>query len=292
MVLYGVKPMSAYIIHLINLGGIYILLASSLNIIVGYAGLISLGHAAFFGIGAYTSALLSLKFPELPFFVLIACAGGIPGLIALIISPPALKLKDEYLAVVTLGLGIIVELFLKNSDFTGGPDGIFGLPNFGLPPSGFIAYTWISLFLCLAVSWKLSRGQVGLNLTAIKENEFTAQTLGISPFPLKAICFALSAFFAGCAGSLYAHYITFISPGAFGLHTSILLLCMVVLGGMGTVIGPAVGAAALFLLPELLQKVADYQELVYGLLLIITLIFRPQGLLGKTRKKDKDAQAA
>lgn len=281
--------MHAYIIHLINLGGIYILLASSLNIIVGYSGQISLGHAAFFGIGAYASALVSLHLPGIPFILLILCGGLVSALLALAISPPALKLKDEYLAVVTLGLGIIVELFLKNSEFTGGPDGLFGLPNFGLAPWEFSIYIWSVLIICLITTWRLSGGQLGLNLTAINENEFTAQTMGISTFPLKALCFSLSALFAGCAGSLYAHYITFISPGAFGLHTSILLLCMVVLGGMGTIFGPVIGAAFLFLLPEFLQKVADYQELVYGFLLIITLIFRPQGLLGKTRKVKKDA---
>ncbi|MFP4658501.1 MAG: branched-chain amino acid ABC transporter permease, partial [Desulfonatronovibrionaceae bacterium] len=127
--------MNAYLIHLVNLGGIYIILASSLNIIVGYAGLISLGHAAFFGIGAYASALLSLNFPALPFPLLIISGGATAGIIALVISPPALKLKDEYLAVVTLGLGIIIELFFRNSDFTGGPDGMYGLSNFGLPPA-------------------------------------------------------------------------------------------------------------------------------------------------------------
>ncbi len=284
--------MSAYLVHLINLGGIYILLACSLDIIVGYAGLISLGHAAFFGMGAYTSALLSLNFPQLPFILLIAGSGLFSGAVGLAISPPALKLKDEYLAVVTLGLGIIVQLFLKNLDFTGGPDGLYGITNFRMESSGFLIYIWSVLFLCLLVIRRLSRRQLGLNLTAIRENDFTARTMGISPFPLKALCFSLSAFFAGCAGSLYAHYITFISPGAFGLHTSILLLCMVVLGGMGTLFGPVVGAAALFLLPELLQEISDYQELVYGLLLIITLIFRPQGLLGKTDKGKNNAQTA
>lgn len=270
-----------YILHLAALGGIYILLASSLNIIVGLSGQVSLGHAAFFGIGAYTSALLSQAVPDIPFIILVPLA-GIPSLVAaLILSPPALKLKDEYLAVVTLGFGIICELTLKNLDFTGGPDGLYGLDNFGMGQGGFILPIWIWVALCLLITWRLNKGQFGRNLTAIRESENTARTMGISPLPIKVLCFGISAFFAGVAGSLYAHFITFIQPGVFGLSTSILLLCMVVLGGMGTVFGPLVGAIILFLLPEFLQALADYQELMYGLLLILTLIFRPQGIVGK-----------
>ncbi|MFA6810620.1 MAG: branched-chain amino acid ABC transporter permease [Desulfoplanes sp.] len=273
--------MLQYILHLAALGGIYILLASSLNIIVGLSGQVSLGHAAFFGIGAYTSALLSQSFPGIPFVVLMVFA-GIPSLVAaLVLSPPALKLKDEYLAVVTLGFGIICELTLKNLDVTGGPDGLYGLTNFGMSPGEFIIPIWTWGIACMLITWRLNKGQFGRNLTAIRESENTAMTMGISPLPIKVLCFGISAFFAGVAGCLYAHFITFIQPGVFGLSTSILLLCMVVLGGMGTVLGPVVGAILLFLLPEFLQALADYQELVYGLLLILTLIFRPQGIVGK-----------
>jgi branched-chain amino acid transport system permease protein len=271
-----------YVLHLAALGGIYILLASSLNIIVGLSGQVSLGHGAFFGIGAYTSALVSQAFPEIP-FVLLMPISGIPALMAgLLLSPPALKLKDEYLAVVTLGFGIICELTIKNLDFTGGPDGLYGLNNFGMSSGEFIPPIWFWVIVCLAVTWRMNAGQFGRNLTAIREGEQTAMTMGISPLPIKVICFGVSAYFAAVAGSLYAHFITFIQPGVFGLSTSILLLCMVVLGGMGTVFGPVVGATILFLLPEFLQAFADYQELIYGLLLILTLIFRPQGIVGKT----------
>jgi len=271
-----------YMLHLAALGGIYILLASSLNIIVGLSGQVSLGHGAFFGIGAYTSALVSQAFPEIPFILLMPLS-GIPALMAaLLLSPPALKLKDEYLAVVTLGFGIICELAIKNLDFTGGPDGLYGLNNFGMSAGGFIPPIWFWVVICLVVTWRMNAGQFGRNLTAIREGEQTAMTMGISPLPIKVICFGVSAYFAAVAGSLYAHFITFIQPGVFGLSTSILLLCMVVLGGMGTVFGPVVGAIILFLLPEFLQAFADYQELIYGLLLILTLIFRPQGIVGKT----------
>ncbi|NCC24516.1 MAG: branched-chain amino acid ABC transporter permease [Deltaproteobacteria bacterium] len=274
--------MSQYILHLLVLGGIYVILAASLNLTVGLSGQVSLGHGAFFGIGAYASALMSMQAPALPFSVLILFSGLTAMVAALVISPPALKLRDEYLAVVTLGLGIIFELWLKNCDFTGGPDGLYGLSNFGLSTPELAIRIWAVAALCLILTWRMSTGMFGTNLTAVKENEGTARAMGISPFPLKALCFAASALFAGMAGSLYAHYITFISPGAFGLHTSILLLCMVVLGGMGTVFGPVVGAVVLFLLPEFLQEFADFQDLVYGLLLVLTLIFRPQGILGRT----------
>jgi branched-chain amino acid transport system permease protein len=277
--------MSQYILHLLNLGGIYVLLASSLNLTVGLSGQVSLGHGAFFGIGAYTSALLAFSPAPLPFPLLMLSSGLLAACVALIIAPPALKLKDEYLAVVTLGLGLIFELWLTNVNFTGGPDGLYGITNFQLSKLGYAPWVWCSVILCLLATWRLNRGSFGRNLTAIKVAEPTARTLGIAPFPLKALCFALSGFFAGVAGSLYAHYITFINPAVFGLHTSILLLCMVVLGGMGTVFGPVAGAVLLFLLPEFLQALADYQELVYGGLLIIILIFRPQGLLGRPPAK-------
>lgn len=270
-----------YILHLATLGGIYVLLASSLNIIVGLSGQVSLGHGAFFGMGAYTSALVSQAFPHIPFGLLMPLS-GIPALVfALILSPPALKLKDEYLAVVTLGFGIICELTIKNLDFTGGPDGLYGLDDFGLSAGGFLFPVWTWVLVCILVTWRMRSGQFGRNLTAIREEEQTAMTMGISPLPIKVLCFGISAYFAAVAGSLYAHFITFIQPGVFGLSTSILLLCMVVLGGMGTVFGPLVGATILFLLPEFLQTFADYQELIYGLLLILTLIFRPQGIVGK-----------
>ena len=277
--------MSQYILHLLNLGGIYVLLASSLNLTVGLSGQVSLGHAAFFGIGAYTSALVALSSLPLPFVLLLLLSGMAGFCVALIIAPPALKLKDEYLAVVTLGLGLIFELGLKNVDFTGGPDGIYGITNFHFSKVTYAPWVWTAVALCLLVTWRLNSGSFGRNLTAIKIAEPTARTLGIAPFPLKLLCFGLSGFFAGLAGSLYAHYITFISPNVFGLHTSILLLCMVVLGGMGTVLGPVAGAVLLFLLPEFLHALADYQELVYGALLVIILIFRPQGLLGKAPAK-------
>ena len=277
--------MTQYILHLLNLGGIYVLLASSLNLTVGLSGQVSLGHGAFFGIGAYTSALLAFSSISLPLPLLMLLSGLAALCVAIVIAPPALKLKDEYLAVVTLGLGLIFELWLKNVDFTGGPDGLYGIPNFHFSKLTYAPWVWTSVIICLLITWRLNRGCFGRNLTAIKIAEPTARTLGIAPFPLKALCFALSGFFAGVAGSLYAHYITFINPTVFGLHTSILLLCMVVLGGMGTVFGPVSGAVLLFLLPEFLQALSDYQELVYGALLIIILIFRPQGILGRAPAK-------
>lgn len=275
--------MQAYLYHLFILGGIYILLSSSLNILVGLGGLVSLGHAAFFGLGAYTSALLSLH-TQLGFPLLLLLSGLIASFASILVGIPALKLKDEFLAVVTLGLGIIFELLLKNLNFTGGPDGLYGLPNFNLSSLKLLLLIWANISLCLFLTFRLKKHLWGLNLTAIKENELTAKVMGIHPFPLKIFLFGLSSFFAGLAGSLYAHYITFIGPNVFGLHTSVLILCMVVLGGMGTIFGPVLGSVVLFLLPEFLQSLADYQDLFYGSLLILILIFRPQGLLGKGKK--------
>ncbi|MCL6621263.1 MAG: branched-chain amino acid ABC transporter permease [Syntrophobacterales bacterium] len=277
--------MTAYLLHLAILTGIHIILAVSLNLIIGYAGQVSLGHAAFYGIGAYVSALLALHL-GLPFPACMAAAGLAAGFCGLGLGLPTLRLKEDYLAIVTLGFGVIVDLILLNLEITGGPDGLVGIPApviFGLsfrPQPRFLALTVLLTLLVLTLAAALVRSYHGRALRAIRDHETTAQVLGINTPAYKIAVFTLAAALAGLAGSLYAHYITFINPESFGLHTSILVLSMVILGGMGSLAGSVAGAVILTVLPELFRQFKDYQDLAYGALLVTLLIFRPQGLLG------------
>ncbi|MHB8069836.1 MAG: branched-chain amino acid ABC transporter permease [Desulfobaccales bacterium] len=278
--------MAAYLLHLAIVGGIYIILAISLNLIVGYAGQVSLGHAAFYGIGAYISALTSLLW-HFPFPLAALSAILFAGACGLLLGLPTLRLKEDYLAIVTLGFGVIVDMVFLNLDITGGPDGLPGIP----PPSFlgmsfqspfmYLLLTLVAVFLTLGLTYRLVHSYHGRALKAIRDHEVTAQVMGINTPAYKVAIFTLAAALAGLAGSLYAHYITFINPESFGLHTSILALCMVVLGGMGSLAGAVVGALALTVLPEILREFKAYQDLVYGALLVGLLICRPQGLLGR-----------
>jgi len=278
--------MTAYLLHLAILAGIYILLALSLNLIVGYAGQVSLGHAAFYGIGAYASALAALNW-HFPFPLAALSAMLATGACGLALGLPTLRLKEDYLAIVTLGFGVIVDLVFLNLAITGGPDGLVGIPAplfLGLSfraPALYLLLVAAAVILALGFTYRLVNSYHGRALRAIRDHETTAQVMGINTSAYKIVIFTLAAAMAGLAGSLYAHYITFINPESFGLHTSILILCMVVLGGMGSMAGAVVGAVILTVLPELLRQTHALQDLIYGALLVGLLIWRPEGLLGR-----------
>jgi branched-chain amino acid transport system permease protein len=278
--------MAAYALHLAILAGIYIILTLSLNLIIGYAGQVSLGHAAFYGIGAYASALVSLHW-HLPFPAAALAAMLVAGLCGLALGLPTLRLKEDYLAIVTLGFGVIVDLVFLNLEITGGPDGLPGIPPphfFGVSfrePWVYLILVMVIVLLVLGATVRLVDSYHGRALRAIRDHEITAQVMGINTPAYKVLIFTLAAALAGLAGSLYAHYITFINPESFGLHTSILILAMVVLGGMGSIPGSVLGAVILTILPELLRQVHAYQDLVYGALLVGLLILRPEGILGR-----------
>ena len=278
--------MAAYILHLTILAGIYIILAVSLNLIVGYAGQVSLGHAAFYGIGAYASTLTAMSL-HFPYLLAVLAAMVFTGLCGLALGLPTLRLKEDYLAIVTLGFGVIIDLCMRNMDITGGPDGIVGVPSpviLGLSfrsPSLYIVLVVLGVAFTLLVTYLLVRSYHGRALKAIRDHEVTAQVMGINSPAYKVAIFALAAALAGLAGSLFAHYIQHINFESFGLHTSILIVCMVVLGGMGSILGSVLGAIILTILPETLRQFQNYQDLIYGGLLVALLVLRPQGLLGK-----------
>ena len=278
--------MAAYLLHLAILAGIYIILTVSINLIIGYAGQVSLGHAAFYGIGAYTSALMSLNW-HLPFPLAALSAILVAGACGLALGLPTLRLKEDYLAIVTLGFGVIVDLVFLNLEITGGPDGLAGIPSprfLGIsfrPAAVYLVLVAVAVLLVLVFTYRLVNSYHGRALRAIRDHEVTAQVMGINTPAYKIIIFTLAAGLAGLSGSLYAHYITFINPETFGLHTSILILTMVVLGGMGSVAGSVLGAVILTALPEALRQFQAYQDLVYGALLVGLLIWRPEGILGR-----------
>jgi len=288
----------AYILHILIIAGIYIILALSLNLIVGYTGLPALGHAAFSCIGAYMSALLALRLGLSPWIGLLAGA-CVAALLGIVIGFPSVRLKGDYLALATFGFGVIVYAIAKNwVSVTRGPMGLPGIPQFSI--FGFqISDIWSYLILVAAfvaltifVLRRVTNSPFGRVLKSIREDEIASEALGKDTTKHKLLVFIIGAFFAGIGGSLYAHYITFIDPSSFTVMESITILLMVIFGGMGSILGSVVGATVLVVFPELLRFLgmpsaieAQMRQMIYGLLLVILMIKRPQGLLGRYRFK-------
>ena len=287
-----------YILHILVIAGIYIILTLSLNLIVGFTGLPALGHAAFFCIGAYTSSLLALNLGVSPWIGLVAGA-TLSAVSGIVIGYPSVRLKGDYLALATFGSGIIVYSIAKNwVSLTRGPMGLPGIPTFSI--FGFkLSQTWsyltlviIFVFLTVLAIKNITHSPFGRVLRSIREDEIASEALGKNINKYKLIAFATGAFFAGIAGVLYAHYMTFIDPSAFTVMESITVLLMVIFGGMGSISGSIVGATALVILPEVLRFIgipspisAPLRQMIYGLLLVILVIKRPNGIMGKYKFK-------
>ncbi len=283
----------AYLLHLLILICIYAILAMSLNLITGYTGLLNLGHAAFFGIGAYASTLLVMA--GYPFWVGFLAAGAIAGFFGFLLSIPALRLRGDFLAIATLAFGEIIRSILLNwTDLTRGPLGIPGIPKpelFGFEFDSLFSFFLLSLGVLIAsylILKRLLNSDFGLSLKALRENENIAESLGKNVSLLKTLALIIGAAFAGFAGSLFAHYISFIDPSSFVLGETILMLLMVVLGGMGSLEGSIVGAIILILLPEPLRfiglpsaMVGQLRQIIYACLLIALIVKRPKGILGE-----------
>jgi branched-chain amino acid transport system permease protein len=275
---------SGYVITILITIAIYAILAHSLNIITGHAGQISLGHAAFFGIGAYTSALLYGE-AGLPFWVSVPFAAVIAGVIGALLGIPCLRVRDDFLAITTMGINFVVEAVFLYIPFFGGAMGIGGinLPGwFGremTKPEYFVLILAV-LGLLLLLDRKLGRSWIGLAWASIREDEQAAEAMGVDVVRFKVLAFILGSSIAGLAGGFYAHFLTFIMPQNFGFPMSIVILSMVVFGGIGTRWGPLVGAVILGVLPEISRPVMEYRTFLYGLLLMFMMRFQPEGLLG------------
>jgi branched-chain amino acid transport system permease protein len=288
---------SPYWVRVACLVGLYAVLASGLNIVVGLGGLLDLGYVAFYGIGSYAFALLASNQFGLhwPFWAAIVVALAAAGLAGVLLGIPVLRLRGDYLAIVTLGFGEITYILLINLDrpvnITNGTNGIIGLDTPRLFDFSFDAewkyYYLILAFLAvtLLVVWRLNRARLGRAWIAVREDEGAAEANGINLTSTKLWAFGLGASFAGIAGALSAALQRSVFPDSFLFTESIMILAMVVLGGMGNVMGPVVGAALLVILPEALRPLANYRLLIFGLLLIVLTIFRPQGILTNRRRE-------
>ena len=277
--------MNAYVITIATLIAINAIVVCGLNVIVGYAGQISLGHAAFFGIGAYSAALLATK-AGLSFWAALPLVIAVSAFVGLLLGLPSLRVREDFLAITTIGINFIVEAVFLYVPFFGGALGIGGIPRivlFGvkLKGLGFLFLCLFFLLLVLVVCWWFTRSWAGLACFALREEEAAAASMGISPMRFKLTAFVIGTGIAGLGGALYAHYIRFISATDFSFPLSVLLLSMVVLGGMGTLWGPVLGALILGALPEVFRPLVDYRFLFYMVLLLLMIRFQPGGLLGE-----------
>ena len=275
-----------YYIQVLIFINIYIILALSLNLLNGYVGLLSIGHAAFYGIGAYASAKFMMEL-KLPFILAMPAAALTAGLFGYLIAKPTLRLSGIYMTLATLGFNIIFFLILQNwMSFTNGPLGIMDIPEpniFGWQVTTRLDYYYLALTLVIITLVSMHRlisCRFGRALKSIREDELAAEAMGVFTTRYKIQAFVLAAFFAGLAGSYYAHFVKFISPDSFYIYESFTLLAMLAFGGQGNLIGPTIGAAVLILIPEIFRFLQEYRMFIYGGILVIMMLVRRQGLLG------------
>lgn len=313
-------------VRVLDFALLYAMLALGLNIVVGYAGLLDLGYVAFYAVGAYLYAMLASPHFDVhwPFWVLLPMAGLLAASVGALLGAPTLGLRGDYLAIVTMGFGEIIRIFLRNLPITNGPAGIdlidpiaFGSFSLGQGhallgfdiPSVYAYYGLMSLLLAalVLVSHRLNDSRIGRAWAAIREDEVAAQAMGLNTKGLKLMAFAMGATFGGLSGALFAGFQGFISPESFTMGESVMILCMVVLGGMGNIAGVILGALLLAILPEIFRPLAQLQQsllgtvildpanlrmLMFALALVMVMIARPQGLWPSTlRARELKAEA-
>lgn len=299
--------LNAYFQMLILYVLINALMGMSLNLVNGYTGQFSLGHAGFMAIGAYFSAWASTHFQVFPeslnffnFFVYSIFSGLLAAFAGYLVGQPSLRLRGDYLAIVTLGFGEIIRVVLLNLDFLGGPRGLSGITPF--PEINFMGanigrfystYVFASFWflLCFFFIWRLIRSTHGRTFLAVREDEIAAQSLGVNTTRAKVMAFVFSSFFAGVAGSLFAHIATYINPSTFSFLKSIDSVIIVVLGGMGSISGSITAAIIVTLMPELLRSLqdlfgVDLRMIIYSLMLILIMLLRPKGIFGESELPD------
>ena len=283
----------AYLIHIAIIIGIYIILATSLNLALGHAGLLNMGHIAFFGIGAYTSALLTQA--GVPFLLALLAAGVLASIFGFILISATKKLKGDYLALATLGFNFVIySLMLNWTSLTRGPLGIPGIskPSFlGIMFSSNISYLILTGIICIIsvfIIYKVTKSPFGRLLEASRDDAVGLRVLGKDTFKLQTKAMMISAFFAGIAGSLFAHYITYIDPSSFQLTEIILIFTIVIVGGLASLKGSIIATIIIILIPELLRFVAlpssilgPTRQIIYAIILLAILLYRPKGLFGR-----------
>lgn len=273
-----------YALNVMTTAAIFVMLAAGLNIVVGYCGLLDLGYIAFMAVGAYTAGIVAKSF-ALPLIFTIPAVLVMTVLAGLIIGAPTLRLRSDYLAIVTLGFGEITRITANNLSITGGPSGIFGVPgmlkigelNFQ-QPAVFYYITIVIVSAFVLASARLRGSRLGRAWRFVREDEDAAEAMGIHTYKVKLIAYIFGAIWGGVAGVLFASHLSAVSPQSFVFLQSALVLMAVVLGGMGNMRGVVIGAIVISLLPELLREASVYRYLVFGVLLIVVMVFRPQGL--------------
>ena len=275
---------SPYIMQVAVYCGIYILLASSLNFLIGYTGIFSMGHVAFYCVGAYTTALLGTKL-GVPFPLCFLASGVMAGIIGALVGFATLRLNDIFLAFTTMGLGEVIRIIIQNAKFTNGALGVTGIPMpqlFGRVMTRTEFYYMVLIIVAVVVylSYRLVRSNTGRTLMTIRDDANAAASLGIRVFQYKMTVMVLSCFVAGLAGSLYATFLQYINASNFSISVSINIIAMVAIGGMGTISGPILGAVLLQVLPEAIRFLSDYRQLMFGVALVISIMFAPKGIVG------------
>ncbi len=286
-ILRTINPIrSPYYLLVLSDVGINVMLSLGLGIILGYAGLLNLGYVAFYGIGAYTLAILNFNH-HLGFWTLLPICALVTGIFGLILGAPVLRVRGDYLAIITLGFGEITRIVLNNwDDLTHGPKGISvntqPFPDFlGMDKLLLYYYLILCFIICtVLIISRLDNSRIGRAWIAIREDEIAAESMGVNVARLKLLAFAIGAVFAGITGAYFASRDGFVSPDSFGFMESVIIVTMVVLGGMGSIPGTILGAVLLTLLVALLRDYPMYRMLLFGALMVIIMIFRPQGLIG------------
>jgi len=294
---------TAYLAHYLVMVGIYSILAVSLNLLIGYSGIFSLAHAAIYGIGAYASALVALKL-GLGFWGGLVVAAGVGAFASALVAIPSLRVAGDYYVVASFGLQVVVlAVFMNWTDLTNGHAGLPGIPRpnvFGWVIDEPFEYVFLSVAfaaLTYAVCWRLTNSAFGRVLQAIRDDEIAAQAMGKNVVQVKIVVASISSALGAMAGSLYAHYITYINPSSFALHESIFIASLVILGGSERLAGPIVGAFVLLAIPEALKFLAipdtvaaPLRQVIYGALLVAFMLLRPEGLLGRARAQARDGR--
>ncbi|MCF0149288.1 MAG: branched-chain amino acid ABC transporter permease [Clostridium sp.] len=276
-ILFGLTTsgiIKSYYTGIIILSLINIILAVSLNLIVGFTGQLCLGHAGFMAIGAYVSAMLT-KEANFPFFIALLIGAIIASIFAALIGYPTLRLKGDYFAITTLAFCEIIRVIIMNIEAVGGATGLKSIPK----KTNFTV-AFIFAALTILIIYNILHSSQGRAMITVRENEIAAEAMGVNTFKYKMMAFIIGAFFAGLAGSLYAHYMGYIQPSTFNFVKSIDYLTYVVFGGMGSLSGSIIATIVLTFLPELLRGFAEYRMIIYPIALVVLMLFRPQGLLG------------
>lgn len=287
----AIPAMPNYYIRVADSVLIYVLLALGLNIVIGYAGLLDLGFVAFYAVEAYTYALLaSPQFDvHLPFLLILPIAATLGAVTGILLGIPVLRLRGDYLAIVTLGFGEIIRVLLNNADgLTNGPKGIIMIDRAsvaGLTISSPADFYWLLLGICVLAAifvWRLEKSILGKAWAAVREDQDAARGVGIDTTQAKLAAFAISATIGSIAGVIFGSFQRFVSPESFSLNESILIVLIIVIGGVGNILGVVIGALVLILLPEFLRDYAEYRMLLLGLLMTVLIVLRPQGLVPRS----------